>query len=66
MNEDILKGKWHEIKGDVKKNWGKLTDDDMTVIEGESEKLLGLLQTKYGYKKEKAQKEYDEFMKSHE
>ncbi|NLV82563.1 MAG: CsbD family protein [Synergistaceae bacterium] len=63
MNEDILKGKWHELKGDVKKKWGKLTDDDMTVISGESEKLLGVLQTKYGYKKDQAQKEYDEFMK---
>lgn len=65
MNEDILKGKWHEIKGDVKKTWGKLTDDDMTVIDGQSEKLLGLLQTKYGYQKEVAQKEYDEFLKTH-
>ncbi|MCK9436289.1 CsbD family protein [Acinetobacter sp.] len=65
MNEDILKGKWHEIKGDVKKTWGKLTDDDMMVINGESEKLLGFLQTKYGYEKDKAQTEYDDFINSH-
>jgi len=65
MNEDILKGKWHEIQGDVKKTWGKLTDDDVMVINGESEKLLGFLQTKYGYEKDKAQKEYDDFIKRH-
>ena len=65
MNEDILKGKWHEIKGDVKKTWGKLTDDDMMVINGESEKLLGILQTKYGYQKEEAQKEFDRFINNH-
>ena len=65
MNEDILKGKWHEIQGDVKKTWGKLTDDDVMVINGESEKLLGFLQTKYGYEKDKAQKEYDDFINRH-
>ncbi|NLX85268.1 MAG: CsbD family protein [Synergistaceae bacterium] len=65
MNADILKGKWHEIQGDVKKKWGKLTDDDMLVIDGQSEKLLGILQTKYGYQKDMAQKEYDDFLKSH-
>lgn len=65
MNEDILKGKWHEIQGDVKKTWGKLTDDDVMVINGESEKLLGIIQTKYGYEKDKAQKEYDDFINRH-
>ena len=65
MNEDILKGKWHEIQGDVKKTRGKLTDDDVMVINGESEKLLGFLQTKYGYEKDKAQKEYNDFINRH-
>lgn len=65
MNEDILKGKWHEIQGDVKKTWGILTDDDVMVINGESEKLLGFLQTKYGYEKDKAQKEYNDFINRH-
>ena len=46
MNEDVLKGKWNEIKGAVKEKWGKLTDDDLTVVEGKKEKLLGLLQKK--------------------
>src|SRR5665648_980628 len=42
MNEDVLKGKWKEIKGGVKEKWGKLTDDDLTQVEGNQEKLLGL------------------------
>lgn len=62
MNEDILKGKWHEMQGEVKKRWGKLTDDDITVIAGEKEALLGFLQTKYGYQKDKAEREYMEFL----
>ncbi|MEA5003004.1 MAG: CsbD family protein [Christensenella sp.] len=65
MNEDVLKGKWHEIQGDVKKTWGRFTDDEVMVIDGESEKLVGLLQTKYGYGKEKAKKELDDFINSH-
>ena len=62
MNEDILKGKWKEIKGSVKAKWGNLTDDDLTEVEGIQEKLLGLLQTKYGYSKEKAEEEYKGFI----
>jgi uncharacterized protein YjbJ (UPF0337 family) len=54
MDEDVLKGKWNEIKGRVKEKWGKLTDDDLTAVEGKKEKLLGLLQQKYGYAKDKA------------
>jgi uncharacterized protein YjbJ (UPF0337 family) len=62
LNTDILKGKWKEIKGDVKAKWGKLTDDDLLEIEGNEEKLVGLLQKKYGYAKEDAEKEYRDFM----
>ncbi|KRT74963.1 MAG: CsbD family protein [Deltaproteobacteria bacterium CSP1-8] len=62
MNEDVLKGKWNEIKGRVKENWGKLTDDDLTAVEGKKEKLLGLLQQKYGYAKDKAEQEYKDFI----
>ncbi len=61
MNEDTLKGKWKEIKGEVKKQWGKLTDDELTEIAGEKEKLVGALQKKYGYSKEKAEEEYKSF-----
>jgi uncharacterized protein YjbJ (UPF0337 family) len=58
MNEDILKGKWLEIKGRVKEKWGKLTDNDLGAIEGKGEKLLGLLQKRYGYIRDKAEPEY--------
>jgi len=62
VNADILKGQWKEIKGEVKQKWGKLTDDDLTQIEGKEEQLLGLLQKRYGYAKEKAEEEYKEFI----
>ena len=65
MNEDILKGKWSEMKGEAKKKWGKLTDDDLMVISGQKEKLVGVLQTKYGYAKEKAEEEYKSFLDGH-
>jgi uncharacterized protein YjbJ (UPF0337 family) len=62
MNADLFKGKWRELKGDIKMKWGKLTDDDLTRIEGKEEKLLGLIQQKYGYSKDQAEEEYEEFI----
>lgn len=64
MNEDILKGKWKQFKGDVQKKWGKLTDDELDQINGEREKLEGRLQERYGYNKEEAKREVDRFMES--
>ena len=58
MNEDILKGKWLEIKGRVKEKCGKLTDNDLGEIEGKGEKLLGLLRKKYGCIRDKDELEY--------
>jgi uncharacterized protein YjbJ (UPF0337 family) len=58
MNEDILKGKWQEMKGGVKEKWGKLTDNGLCEIEGKGEKLLGLIQKKYGYIRDKSELEY--------
>jgi uncharacterized protein YjbJ (UPF0337 family) len=58
MNEDIVKGKWKEIKGRVKEQWGKLTDNDLAEIEGKGEKLLGLLQKKHGYIRDKTAVEH--------
>ena len=66
MNAEILKGQWNEIKGDIKAKWGKLTDDDLTEIEGKEEKLLGVLQKRHGLAKDKAEQEYKEFMKRYE
>jgi uncharacterized protein YjbJ (UPF0337 family) len=59
MNTDILKGKWKQIQGEAKKWWGDLTDDELTRVDGEQDKLVGLLQERYGYSKEKAEAEID-------
>ena len=61
MNSDVLKGKWKEMKGKVKEQWGKLTDDDLDRIEGRSDQMIGLLQQRYGYAREKAEEEYNRF-----
>lgn len=61
---DVIKGSWKEFKGKVKKKWGKLTDNDLTEIEGKAEELTGKLQKIYGLSKEKAEKEYQDFKKS--
>ena len=63
MNEDILKGKWKQMRGEVKQFWGKLTDDDLDQVDGTSDKLEGKLQERYGYSKEEAKNELDKFMK---
>lgn len=61
MNSDILKGKWNQIKGDVKKRFGKLTDDDMMQIEGDTNKAAGIIQERYGYTREEAEKHWKSF-----
>jgi uncharacterized protein YjbJ (UPF0337 family) len=66
MNQDILAGKWKEMKGRVKEQWGKITDDELDRAEGKAEQLVGLLQQRYGYSKEKAQEEYDRFLRNFE
>jgi uncharacterized protein YjbJ (UPF0337 family) len=62
MNKDILQGKWNQVKGDVRSYWGKLTDDDVTQIQGDAEKMIGKLQERYGYAREQAQKELNDFL----
>ncbi len=61
MNTDQLKGQWKQFKGEARKRWGKLTDDDLDVINGEAEKLEGKIQERYGYAKEQAKREVREF-----
>ncbi len=63
MNNDILQGKWKQLRGNVQKKWGELTNDDLDQIEGQSTKLAGKLQERYGYSKEEAEREIDEFMR---
>lgn len=59
MNKDLFSGQWGVLKGHIKEKWGKLTDDDITQINGKRDQLLGLLQKRYGYEKERAEKELD-------
>ncbi|WP_337016047.1 CsbD family protein [Pantoea agglomerans] len=61
MNEDRIGGNWKQFKGKVKEKWGDLTDDDMTVVEGKRDQLVGKIQERYGYKKDRAEKEVKEW-----
>jgi uncharacterized protein YjbJ (UPF0337 family) len=66
MNADVIKGKWHQIKGEVKSRWGKLTDDDLDRVAGDSEKLIGTVQERYGYARDDAEREVKDFLDRHE
>jgi uncharacterized protein YjbJ (UPF0337 family) len=59
MNWDQLEGKWKQAKGSIKQKWGKLTDDDLDVIDGHRDRLVGKLQERYGLAKEAAEQEVD-------
>ena len=63
--KDILQGKWHEVKGGVKKQFGKLTDDDITAMHGRHEELSGALQKRYGYDKTKADLEIHNWLNTY-
>ena len=62
MNWIQIEGKWKQLKGDIKSTWGKLTDDDVVLIAGKKEKLLGVLEERYGIAREEAEKQADSFL----
>jgi uncharacterized protein YjbJ (UPF0337 family) len=64
MNDDILKGQWKQLRGQIQQKWGDLTNDDLDRIQGVQTEFEGLLQERYGYTKERAKKEVDEFLKA--
>ena len=64
MNWDQVEGKWKQMKGSVREKWGKLTDSDYEQIAGNRDKFVGRLQERYGYTRDKAEKELDEWMSS--
>ena len=59
MNRDIFEGKWKEMRGQVKEWWGELTDDELEQTGGKADQLVGLLQQKYGYTRERAEEEFN-------
>lgn len=66
MNNDIVEGKWKQMRGNAKEWWGKLTDSDLDLIAGKRDQLVGALQEKYGYSREKASEEVDRRLKEYD
>jgi len=64
MNWDQVEGKWNQLKGRVREQWGKLTDDDLDVIAGKRDQFLGKLQERYGLEKAEAEKQLEEWQRT--
>lgn len=62
MNWDQVEGQWKQLKGKVREKWAKLTDDDLELIGGKKDRLLGKLQERYGFEKDQAEKELDTYI----
>jgi uncharacterized protein YjbJ (UPF0337 family) len=65
-NQDILAGKWKQMRGELKTWWGKLTDDDIDRIGGQKDKLVGLIQERYGYTREQADQEVERHLQEYD
>ena len=65
MNWDIIQGKWDQIKGSVKEQWGDLTDDEVTQIAGNRDKMSGKLQERYGWTKTEVDEKMNDFFRRH-
>ena len=65
MNQDVFAGQWKQMRGELKSWWGKLADDDFDRIGGQKDKLIGVVQEKYGYAREKAQQEVERRFKEY-
>jgi len=62
MNWDQIEGKWKQHKGQIRQKWGKLTDDDLDMINGRREELLGRIQERYGITREEAHRQLEEYL----
>ncbi len=65
MNNDRAAGQWKQMKGNLKEQWGKLTDDDLTRLEGKSDRLAGVIQERYGIARDEAERQAREFQTRH-
>ena len=65
MNEDTIKGNWKQFKGNLKEQWGKLTDDDFDVLAGRRDQLLGTLHERHGLAREAAEKQISDWQARH-
>ena len=66
MNSDQIQGNWTQLKGKMREKWGKLTDNDWEQVAGKKDQLLGKLQERYGYTKEQAERDYDDWNRANE
>jgi len=66
MNDDIFKGKWKQLRGQIQQKWGDLTNDDLDRMQGTQTEFEGLLQERYGYTKERAKQEVDNLLRASE
>lgn len=64
MNKDSFEGKWNQLKGELKKTWGDLTDDEITKTEGDYDKTVGLIQEKYGEGKDEVRNKINDMLKN--
>lgn len=62
MSWETVKGNWNELSGKIKEKWGQLTDDDMAVVDGRRDQLVGILQHRYGYERDEAERAIDDFV----
>lgn len=66
MNENILEGKWKQLRGYLRERWGEITDDEFDQIAGKRDRLAGVLQERYGYTQMEAERQIDDFLESWE
>jgi uncharacterized protein YjbJ (UPF0337 family) len=66
MNWDTMKGDWKQFRGKVKEAWGKLTDDELDVVAGKRDQLVGLIQKSYGLARDEAERQVTQFERSHD
>lgn len=66
INENIVLGKWKEIKGGIQKAWGQITSDELEQTKGDMTKIAGIIQTKYGIKQEEARKKLNDFVSGYD